>query len=203
MTINYETLISELIFLLQNKSNEIIEICPQGNEINHDEPVSSFLKTVLPSSDTDSCVIPGLGDAADGLPEPILHNDYRPSMLPMPMTPMMGRMMSIPNTPMSNLNHSLMGHSTPLLNRNLNGEPHTPSPYSSENSQNNASAPSSFEPAISTPLPPPPMPPIEFLDDNNCYNKLPPKFPTWTFANETPKEPIKWTEDKGIFTYNL
>ena len=173
-------------------------------EANNDEPVSSFLKTVLPSSDTasDSCGIPGLGlDTGDPMPEPLLCNDYRPPLTTqMPTTPTLGRIISIPTTPVGSLNHTQISHSTPLQNRSLNGESHTPSPYSSESSQNNASmSTNAFDATMNAmnPLQPPPMPPIEFLDDSNCYNKLPPKFPTWTFANDPPKEPVKW-EEKGL-----
>jgi hypothetical protein len=176
-------------------------------ETSNDEPVSSFLKTVLPSSDTSSdlCGIPGLGlDATDAMPDTSQCNDYRP-IIGQISTPLMGRMINVPTTPIGNLNHIQISHSTPLQNRNLNGDSHTPSPYSSENSQNNAAVPvNSFDGSTSSvnPLQPPPMPPIEFLDDNNCYNKLPPKFPTWTFANETPKEPTKW-EDKGVHKFTI
>ncbi|XP_058790211.1 uncharacterized protein LOC131663689 isoform X2 [Phymastichus coffea] len=176
--------------ILENKSSEVIDI-HSSLDTNNEEPVSSFLKTVLPSSDsTNSCGIPGLGmDAADAMTDNMQCNDYRPlSMGPISNTPIMGRMLGIPTTPIGN--HSQISHSTPLHSRNLNGESHTPSPYSSENSQNNpVISMNSFDSTTVNPLQPPPMPPIEFLEDNNCY-KLPPKFPTWTFANETPKEPV-------------
>lgn len=177
--------------IFQNKSSEVIDLHP-SLDTNNDEPVSSFLKTVLPSSDpANSCGIPGLGmDAADTMTDNLQCNDYRPlSMGQIPNTPMMGRVLSIPTTPVGGLNHSQMSHSTPLHSRTLNGESHTPSPYSSENSQNNPMMSiNPFDGSAVNPLQPPPMPPIEFLEDNNCY-KLPPKFPTWTFANEAPKEP--------------
>ncbi|KAJ8678406.1 hypothetical protein QAD02_014193, partial [Eretmocerus hayati] len=189
---------------LENKANELIDISPSAAEPKNEEPISHFLKTVMPSSDsiTDPCGIPGLGldDTDQVISGPVPVNEYRPSMHEQPsLTPITGRVM--PTTSLVNLSHTHLGHSTPLQARNLNGESHTPSPYSSENSQNNATNPSnSFDGLVSAinPLQPPPMPPIEFLDDNNCYNKLPPKFPTWTFADDTPKEDSKWN-DKVVF----
>ncbi|KAL7303317.1 hypothetical protein TKK_0004507 [Trichogramma kaykai] len=160
---------------------------------NSNEPVSNYLKTVLPASD-EAPAIPGLGlDVGDMMSDkrPI-QNDYRPPPV-VGMAPTVDRMMNVPNAPKGNLNQIHMSHSTPLQNRIINGESHTPSPYSSESSQNNTSIPlNAFDSAPNpiNPLLPPPMPPIEFLDDNTCYNKLPPKFPTWTFANEAPKEKV-------------
>lgn len=58
--------------------------------------------------------------------------------------------------------------------------------YTNQNNQNNAAG-MSFDGSNTNsinPLPPPPLPPPIFLDDDVCYNKLPPKFPTWTPANE-------------------
>lgn len=173
-------------------------------EIPAEDPATTFLKTVLPTSNEtpEPCGIPGLGlDAADDMPDSLECNDYRPLLGRIPTTPLVGRMISMPTTPIGSLNHMQMGHSTPLQNRSLNGESHTPSPYSSENSQINVPIPNNTfdtSPVMATPLQPPPMPPIEFLDDN-CYNKLPPKFPTWTFANDPPplKGPPKW-EEKGL-----
>ena len=89
--------------------------------------------------------------------------------------------------------NSQMSHSTPLSMRNLDAH----SPYSNHNSQSNVA----FENASVTPLPPPPLPPPIFLDDDNCYNKLPPKFPTWAPTNDMTAEPAKWS-DKSIIEIN-
>lgn len=86
---------------------------------------------------------------------------------------------------------SQMSHSTPLAMRNLNVDRHPP--YSNHNNQTN------FENSNVTPLPPPPLPPPIFLEDDNCYNKLPPKFPTWTAANDMPNE-SKWNDKSQLST---
>lgn len=177
---------------------------PSKNESNNaDFNISSFLKTVLPSSDgsQDPGGIPGLGlDIPDSQVESPQRSNYRhsPILGQHPVTPVISRMMGNQNTPMG-VNNCQLSHSTPLPVRNLSGESHTPSPYSSQNSQSNITGP--FDVPTNNnnvnPLPPPPLPPPIFLDDENCYNKLPPKFPTWTPPNETIKEPAKW-EEKGM-----
>jgi len=181
----------------QAKPIEVINMRPSKNEKNNaDFNISSFLKTVLPSSDgtSDSGGIPGLGlDVSENRVESPQRPNYRhsPSLGPLPSqgTPSLGGGGS--------LNNCQMSHSTPLSGRNLS-ESHTPSPYSSQNSQSNIIGPFDGPTNANTvnPLPPPPLPPPIFLDDENCYNKLPPKFPTWTPPNEGIKEPAKW-EEKG------
>lgn len=189
----------------QAKPIEVINMRPSKNEKN-DFNISSFLKTVLPSSDgtSDAGGIPGLGlDVSENRVESPQRPNYRhsPSLGPHPVTPVISRM-SNQNTPSlggsGGLNNCQMSHSTPLSVRNLS-ESHTPSPYSSQNSQSNITG--SFDGSANAntvnPLPPPPLPPPIFLDDENCYNKLPPKFPTWTPPNEGIKDSAKW-EEKGI-----
>ncbi|XP_076171070.1 uncharacterized protein LOC143148540 isoform X2 [Ptiloglossa arizonensis] len=193
---------------LEAKPIEVINMRPSKNESNNaDFNISSFLKTVLPSSDgsQDPGGIPGLGlDIPDSQVESPQRSNYRhsPILGQHPVTPVISRMMGNQNTPMG-VNNCQLSHSTPLPVRNLSGESHTPSPYSSQNSQSNITGP--FDVPTNNnnvnPLPPPPLPPPIFLDDENCYNKLPPKFPTWTPPNETIKEPAKW-EEKGKNSMN-
>ncbi|XP_066590062.1 uncharacterized protein [Prorops nasuta] len=183
---------------LEAKPIEVISSRASKNDGNNEDfNISSFLKTVLPSSDgaPDPGGIPGLGldeSQIDGV-----HSNYTHS----PTTPLNSRLISNQTTILGN--NCQMVHSTPLPGRNLSAESHTPSPYSSQNSQSNITLP--FENPGNTsavnPLPPPPLPPPIFLDDENCYNKLPPKFPTWTPTNETVKEPAKW-EEKGKNSMN-
>ncbi|XP_018341481.1 PREDICTED: uncharacterized protein LOC108748028 isoform X1 [Trachymyrmex septentrionalis] len=191
---------------LEAKPIEVINMRPSKDEQNSaDFNISSFLKTVLPSSDgtSDSSAIPGLGlDVSENQVESPQRPNYSPSLGP--VTPVVSRMMSNQGTPIvsggGSLNNCQMSHSTPISVRNL-PESHTPSPYSNQNSQNNIAG--LFDgPTNNTvnPLPPPPLPPL-FLDDENCYNKLPPKFPTWTSANESIKDAAKW-EEKGKNSMN-
>ncbi|KYQ46835.1 Regulation of nuclear pre-mRNA domain-containing protein 2 [Trachymyrmex zeteki] len=191
---------------LEAKPIEVINMRPSKDEQNNaDFNISSFLKTVLPLSDgtADSGAIPGLGlDVSENQVESPQRPSYSPSLGP--VTPVISRMMSNQGTPAvsggGGLNNCQMSHSTPISVRNL-PESHTPSPYSSQNSQNNIAGP--FDgPTNNTvnPLPPPPLPPL-FLDDENCYNKLPPKFPTWMPANEGIKDSAKW-EEKGKNSMN-
>lgn len=191
----------------QAKPIEVINMRPSKNEKNADFNISSFLKTVLPSSDgtSDSGGIPGLGlDVSENRVESPQRPNYRhsPSLGPHPVTPVISRMINNQNTPSlggsGGLNNCQMSHSTPLSVRNLS-ESHTPSPYSSQNSQSNITGPFDGSANANTvnPLPPPPLPPSIFLDEENCYNKLPPKFPTWTPPNEGIKDSAKW-EEKGI-----
>ncbi|XP_011646134.1 uncharacterized protein LOC105432860 isoform X2 [Pogonomyrmex barbatus] len=196
---------------LEAKPIEVINMRPSKNEKNNaDFNISSFLKTVLPSSDgtSESGGIPGLGlDVSESQVDSPQRPNYRhsPSLGPLPVTPVISRMMN-QGTPSlgggSGLNNCQISHSTPLSVRNLPAESHTPSPYSSQNSQSNMTGPFDGSTNANTvnPLPPPPLPPI-FLDDENCYNKLPPKFPTWTPPNESIKEPAKW-EEKGKNSMN-
>jgi len=181
---------------------------PSKNENNNaDFNISSFLKTVLPIADgtPDQGGIPGLGlDVSENQVESPQRPNYRhsPTLGQLPVTPVMSRMMNsqaVPPLGGGGLNNCQMSHSTPLPVRNLSAESHTPSPYSSQNSQSNMAGPFDGPTNANTvnPLPPPPLPPPIFLDDENCYNKLPPKFPTWTPPNESIKESAKW-EDKGI-----
>ncbi|XP_033331838.1 uncharacterized protein LOC117223588 isoform X1 [Megalopta genalis] len=190
---------------LEAKPIEVINMRPSKNEsTNADFNISSFLKTVLPSSDgtQDPGGIPGLGldipESQVGSPQ---RTNYRhsPVLGQHPVTPVISRMMGSQNTSMG-VNNCQMTHSTPLPVRNLSGESHTPSPYSSQNSQSNITVPFDGPTNNNTvnPLPPPPLPPPIFLDDENCYNKLPPKFPTWTPPNESIKEAAKWEEKAGF-----
>ncbi|RLU14990.1 hypothetical protein DMN91_012877 [Ooceraea biroi] len=177
---------------------------PSKNESsNPDFNISSFLKTVLPSSDEtpDAGGIPGLGlDVSENRVESPQRPNYRhsPALGQLPVTPVISRMGN-----QGGLNNCQMSHSTPLPVRNLSAESHTPSPYSSQNSQSNVTGPFDGSATANTvnPLPPPPLPPPIFLDDENCYNKLPPKFPTWTPPNEGIKESAKW-EEKGKNSMN-
>ena len=138
------------------------------------------MKTVLPISDSN-CNIPGLGlDASDNLNSKI---DYRHSALNISSS----LSSSTPSTTISNLiNPTAVNHSTPLSIKSLTFDTRCSSTYASQNSQKTCTG--NFEPLSNSnlinPLPPPPMPPSIFMDDEPCYNKLPPKFPTWTFANE-------------------
>lgn len=177
---------------------------PSKNEKSNSEfNVSSFLKTLLPSSDgtPDSGTIPGLGlDVSESQVDSPQRPNYRhsPALGQLPVTPVISRMIGSQGaSSLGGLNNCQMSHSTPLPVRNLSSESHTPSPYSSQNSQSNITGPFDGSANANTvnPLPPPPLPPI-FLDDDNCYNKLPPKFPTWTPPSENVKEPVKW-EEKG------
>lgn len=196
---------------LEAKPIEVINMRPSKNEKNADFNISSFLKTVLPSSDgtSDSGGIPGLGlDVSENRVESPQRPNYRhsPSLGPHPVTPVISRMINNQNTPSlggsGGLNNCQMSHSTPLSVRNLS-ESHTPSPYSSQNSQSNITGPFDGSANANTvnPLPPPPLPPSIFLDEENCYNKLPPKFPTWTPPNEGIKDSAKW-EEKGKNSMN-
>ncbi|XP_033354578.1 uncharacterized protein LOC117236064 isoform X1 [Bombus vosnesenskii] len=188
---------------LEAKPIEVINMRPSKNESNSaDFNISSFLKTVLPSSDgsQDPGGIPGLGlDIPESRVESPQRSNYRhsPILGQHSVTPVISRIMGNQNTPIG-VNNCPITHSTPLPVRNLSGESHTPSPYSSQNSQSNITVPFDAPTNNNTvnPLPPPPLPPPIFLDDENCYNKLPPKFPTWTPTSETMKEPAKW-EEKG------
>ncbi|XP_043472767.1 uncharacterized protein LOC122505321 isoform X2 [Leptopilina heterotoma] len=169
-------------------TNQIEVINSSGREKNEDFSISSFLKTVLPTAEgpMDAGDIPGLGDALDSSQGDISHGDYNISHIP--GTPINKRL----TNNLSNVNNHHMLHSTPIAMRTLSGESHTSSPYSSQNSQNNILT---FDGNLNSanPLPPPPLPPPIFLDDENCYNKLPSKFPTWT-SNEVSKEPPNWDE---------
>ena len=189
---------------LEAKPIEVINMRPSKNESNNaDFNISSFLKTVLPSSDgtQDPGGIPGLGlDIPESQVEsPRSNYRHSPVLGQHPVTPVISRMMVNQSTPMG-VNNCQISHSTPLPVRNLSGESHTPSPYSSQNSQSNITGP--FDGPTNNnavnPLPPPPLPPPIFLDDENCYNKLPPKFPTWTPPNETMKEAAKWEEKEDF-----
>ncbi|XP_054012588.1 uncharacterized protein LOC128894696 isoform X1 [Hylaeus anthracinus] len=190
---------------LEAKPIEVINMRPSKNEnSNVDFNISSFLKTVLPSSDgtQDPGGIPGLGlDIPETQIESPQRSNYRhsPVLGQHPVTPVISRMMGNQSTPMG-VNNCQLSHSTPLPVRNLSGESHTPSPYSSQNSQSNIIGPFDGPNNNNTvnPLPPPPLPPPIFLDDENCYNKLPPKFPTWTPPSESIKEPAKWEEKAGF-----
>ncbi|XP_076248879.1 uncharacterized protein LOC143188477 isoform X2 [Calliopsis andreniformis] len=192
---------------LEAKPIEVINMRPSKNESNNaDFNISSFLKTVLPSSDgtQDPGGIPGLGlDIPESQVESPQRSNYRhsPVLGQHTVTPVISRMMGHQNTPIG-VNNCQMTHSTPLPVRNLSSESHTPSPYSSQNSQSNIvpfDGPTNNNTV--NPLPPPPLPPPIFLDDENCYNKLPPKFPTWTPPSETMKEAAKW-EEKGKNSMN-
>ncbi|XP_033354579.1 uncharacterized protein LOC117236064 isoform X2 [Bombus vosnesenskii] len=193
---------------LEAKPIEVINMRPSKNESNSaDFNISSFLKTVLPSSDgsQDPGGIPGLGlDIPESRVESPQRSNYRhsPILGQHSVTPVISRIMGNQNTPIG-VNNCPITHSTPLPVRNLSGESHTPSPYSSQNSQSNITVPFDAPTNNNTvnPLPPPPLPPPIFLDDENCYNKLPPKFPTWTPTSETMKEPAKW-EEKGKNSMN-
>ncbi|XP_033183054.1 uncharacterized protein LOC117153270 isoform X2 [Bombus vancouverensis nearcticus] len=193
---------------LEAKPIEVINMRPSKNESNSaDFNISSFLKTVLPSSDgsQDPGGIPGLGlDIPESRVESPQRSNYRhsPILGQHSVTPVISRIMGNQNTPIG-VNNCPITHSTPLPVRNLSGESHTPSPYSSQNSQSNITVPFDGPTNNNTvnPLPPPPLPPPIFLDDENCYNKLPPKFPTWTPTSETMKEPAKW-EEKGKNSMN-
>ncbi|KAK2576925.1 hypothetical protein KPH14_005544 [Odynerus spinipes] len=192
---------------LEPKPIEVINMRPSKSENSEDFNISSFLKTVLPSSEgsQDPGGIPGLGlDVSDpqvGSPQ---RPNYRhsPALGQLPVTPVLSRMMISQGSSIGNLNNCPMNHSTPISVRNLPTESHTPSPYSSQNSQSNITVPfdGSSNANVVNPLPPPPLPPPIFLDDENCYNKLPPKFPTWTSSTEI-KEPAKW-EEKGKNSMN-
>ncbi|XP_011167717.2 uncharacterized protein LOC105201415 [Solenopsis invicta] len=197
---------------LEAKPIEVINMRPSKNGKNNaDFNISSFLKTVLPSSDETSELggIPGLGlDVSENRVESPQRPNYRHSPSLGPVTPVISRMMSNQGTSSlsggSGLNNCQMSHSTPLPVRNMS-ESHTPSPYSSQNSQSNITGsfdgPSNANTVVN-PLPPPPLPPPIFLDDENCYNKLPPKFPTWTPPNEGHiKDSAKW-EEKGKNSMN-
>ncbi|KAM0736525.1 Regulation of nuclear pre-mRNA domain-containing protein 2 [Formica fusca] len=197
---------------LEAKPIEVINMRPSKNEnSNADFNISSFLKTVLPSSDgtPDPGRIPGLGlDVSENRVESPQRTSYRnsPTLGQLPVTPVISRMMGSQGVPPlggAGLNNCQMSHSTPLSVRNLPAESHTPSPYSSQNSQSNMTGPfdGSANSSAVNPLPPPPLPPPIFLDDENCYNKLPPKFPTWTPPNESVKESAKW-EEKGKNSMN-
>ncbi|KOX77404.1 Regulation of nuclear pre-mRNA domain-containing protein 2 [Melipona quadrifasciata] len=192
---------------IEAKPIEVINMRPSKNESNSaDFNISSFLKTVLPSSDgsQDPGGIPGLGlDIPESRVESPQRSNYRhsPVLGQHSVTPVISRIMSNQNTSIG-VNNCPITHSTPLPVRNLSGESHTPSPYSSQNSQSNIvpfDGPTNNNTV--NPLPPPPLPPPIFLDDENCYNKLPPKFPTWTPPSETMKEPAKW-EEKGKNSMN-
>ncbi|XP_057330980.1 regulation of nuclear pre-mRNA domain-containing protein 2 isoform X2 [Microplitis mediator] len=153
---------------------EVINMRPKdGNEF-----APSFLKSVLPSSEAPSG-IPGLGL---DIPEPPAET---PQQSEYPHLP--GQLNSNAASRMGLGNHQL---------RNLANDSHTPSPYSSQGSQSNVTMAFETQNTVPiNPLPPPPLPPPIFLDDENCYNKLPPKFPTWTPTNEA-KNLNTWTEDK-------
>lgn len=187
--------IIQLNFFLQTNQIEVIN--SSGREKNEDFSISSFLKTVLPTAEgpMDAGDIPGLGDALDASQGDISHGDYNISHIP--GTPINKRL----TNNLSNVNNHHMLHSTPITMRTLSGESHTSSPYSSQNSQNNLLT---FDGNLNSanPLPPPPLPPPIFLDDENCYNKLPSKFPTWT-SNEISKEPPNWEEKGRLCLFSL
>ncbi|CAL7935852.1 unnamed protein product [Xylocopa violacea] len=191
---------------LEAKPIEVINLRPSKSESSGaDFNISSFLKTVLPSSDAtqDPGAIPGLGLDIPETQVESPRSNYRhsPVLGQHPVTPVISRMIGSQGT--MGVNSCPITHSTPLPVRNLSAESHTPSPYSSQNSQSNITVPFDGPTNNNTvnPLPPPPLPPPIFLDDENCYNKLPPKFPTWTPPTETIKEAAKWEEkaDCAIF----
>lgn len=187
---------------LQAKPIEVINMRPKS-EAKGDFNISNFLKSVLPGSElnANNSNIPGLGLDGSGPPmKSPPSGDYRHSS-PLRQhlgTPVNSRQINMQNLPLGNCQ---LPHSTPLGGvRSLTVDSHTPSPYSSQNSQgNNTNMNLAFDNSGNSvnPLPPPPMPPPIFLDDENCYNKLPPKFPTWSSANEMNKESSAWDE-KGI-----
>lgn len=150
---------------------EVINMRPKdGNEF-----APSFLKSVLPSSEAPSG-IPGLGL---DIPEPPAESAQQPEYPHLP-----GQLNSAASR-MGIGNHQL---------RNLANDSHTPSPYSSQGSQSNVTMAFETQSTVPiNPLPPPPLPPPIFLDDENCYNKLPPKFPTWTPTNEGTRFTKLWT----------
>lgn len=127
------------------------------------------------NNDFATSTLPGLGDKGSSQSP---HNvDYSRS-------PLMKRMMSNPGSH-GGMNEMGLG---------------TPSPYSSQNSQSNVTfdVPHPNSSAINVPLPPPPLPPPIFLGEDNCYSKLPPKFPTWSAPPEVNKNSSKW-DNKGEY----
>lgn len=147
-----------------------------------------------------ACNIPGLGDASD---VPNTSSDFVPVGLNLKsVNPLL---MGVPGTPISsNLSDNQINHSTPLIARTLNSD----SPYSNHNSQSSLplSTDQSNVPAIVSPLLPPPLPPIFLDDESPCYNnKLPPKFPTWTFPNDSQSDPSKgmWEEPGTYLFYSM
>lgn len=188
---------------------------PSKIDSSNDEfSISNFLKTVLPGIGSAGAVtesaanpggIPGLGlDAVDPRSESPQRPEYGLLADQMNTPPSMsGRMMSGSGTPLSGMNNHQMSHSTPLpLSRSIASDSHTPSPYSSQNSLSNMTTlpfvdTSTLNTSTVNPLPPPPLPPPIFLDEENCYNKLPPKFPTWTSTNEATKNDTSKWSDKG------
>ena len=187
---------------------EVINLRPSKANANaEDFSISSFLKNVLPTGGIQSVGIPsggipGLDSVDPGADSPQISEYGHLSSQMGTATPVSGRMISgAPGTPISNHNNHQILHSTPLR-RSLADDSHTPSPYSSQNSQSNI-LPFVDNTIIASPvnpLPPPPLPPPIFLDEENCYNKLPPKFPTWTSANEgTKNENTKWEEKGKMF----
>ncbi|XP_043278204.1 uncharacterized protein [Venturia canescens] len=198
---------------------EVINMRPSKIDTSNDDfSISNFLKTVLPGIGSAGTVtesaanpsgIPGLGlDSLDTRPESPQRSEYGLLADPMNTPPSMSsRIMSGSGTPLSGMNNHQMSHSTPLpLSRSITSDSHTPSPYSSQNSLSNMTTLPFIDTTLNAPtvnpLPPPPLPPPIFLDEENCYNKLPPKFPTWTSANEATKsESSKWN-DKGKSSTN-
>ncbi|XP_015119557.1 serine/arginine repetitive matrix protein 1 [Diachasma alloeum] len=161
---------------------EVINMRPSKGAAGEEFPSGSFLKVPEANSATSSGGIPGLGL---DLPEPRAESPQRPDYTHLERqvgttTPRMGGAQG----ERIGGNHQI-GHSTPLARG---------PGYSREQG--------GFEGTASSvnPLPPPPLPPPIFLEEEGCYNKLPPKFPTWTPANEGTKEGAKWETGKNSWS---
>ncbi|XP_034940360.1 uncharacterized protein [Chelonus insularis] len=167
---------------------EVINMRPSKGDVK-DFSAANFLKSVLPTAEgaPNSSGIPGLGL---DVPEPRTESPQRPDY---------GHLLAGQLNPVSagsrilNMQNTLGNHQ---MCRSLANESHTSSPYSSQGSQSNIPFDTSTAAPIN-PLPPPPLPPPIFLDDENCYNKLPPKFPTWTPTNEEKSMNSSWTSDNS------
>ncbi|KAF7987231.1 hypothetical protein HCN44_001322 [Aphidius gifuensis] len=169
---------------------EVINMRPSktngGEEFN-----SNFIKNVFSTTDTAqlSSGIPGLGL---DVPEPRIESPQRPDYSQLlPSTQINNSTTTSRIMAVHGLSHTaiknLTSHSAPLSHVLLS--------YSNENNQNNIMPFEKSSPNTNNPLPPPPLPPPIFLDNDGCYNKLPPKFPTWTSINEGKNLNSSWSSE--------
>ncbi|XP_063978031.1 uncharacterized protein LOC135162955 [Diachasmimorpha longicaudata] len=161
---------------------EVINMRPSKGVTAEKFPTGNFLKASEANSATSSGGIPGLGL---DVPEPRTESPQRPDYahLERQIGTTTPRMVGAQVDRIGG-NHQIR-HSTPLAHGTV---------YPREQG--------GFEGTAGgvNPLPPPPLPPPIFLEEDGCYNKLPPKFPTWTPANEGPKEGAKWDTGKNTWS---
>uniref|UniRef100_A0A0C9RCZ4 Regulation of nuclear pre-mRNA domain-containing protein 2 n=1 Tax=Fopius arisanus TaxID=64838 RepID=A0A0C9RCZ4_9HYME len=155
---------------------EVINMRPSKVAPGEEFSSGNFLKVPEANRATSSGGIPGLGL---DVPEPRTESPQRPDYAHLE------RQVGTTTPRMIGAQGERITHSTPLAHG---------AGYSREKTPFEESG------GTANPLPPPPLPPPIFLEEDGCYNKLPPKFPTWTPANDGAKEEIKWQTGKNSWS---